>query len=82
MKVQIIHHTYMNSDVNSCRVTQMFKIKHSWKFNNKLVPVNSHEGVLKSEFADTCSFLDCLSDLSEAIDVYSEWIDACEQANQ
>ena len=27
-------------------------------------------------------FLNWLSDLSEAVDVYSDWIDACENANQ
>ena len=30
----------------------------------------------------TMFFLDFSVDLSEAIDVYSEWIDACEQANE
>lgn len=29
-----------------------------------------------------CKILDSPLDLSEAIDVYSDWIDACEAANQ
>ena len=40
------------------------------------------DAVLKKMQELTNMFLNGVSDLSEAVDVYSDWIDACEAANQ